>query len=94
MLQSLMEVIMNQGQEQFLSFILERVKDDQVEEAKVLLLENFKKLTEGNFTQDDIVQFLPKMIALLKPEKLEEVQTVVMEFAENFSHLLPNRKLG
>ncbi|HBV88549.1 hypothetical protein [Desulfosporosinus sp.] len=85
---------MNQGQEQFLSFILERVKEDKVEEAKVLLVENFKKLTEGNFTQDDIVQFLPKMIALLKPEKLEEVQTVVMQFAENFSHLLPNSKLG
>lgn len=85
---------MNQEQEQFLSFILERVKDDKVEEAKVLLVENFKKLTEGSFTQDDIVQFLPKMIALLKPEKLEEVQTVVMQFAENFSHSLPSSKHG
>lgn len=85
---------MNQEQEQFLSFILERVKDDKVEEAKELLIENFTKLTEGNFTQDDIMLFLPKMIALLKPEKLEEVQTVVMQFAENFSHLLPNSKLG
>ncbi|MCO5385137.1 hypothetical protein [Desulfosporosinus sp.] len=85
---------MNHEQEQFLSFILERVKDDKVEEAKELLVENFKKLTEGNFTQDDIMLFFPKMIALLKPEKLEEVQTVVMQFAENFSHLLPNIKLG
>ncbi|AET69264.1 hypothetical protein Desor_3804 [Desulfosporosinus orientis DSM 765] len=85
---------MNHGQEQFLSFILERVKDDKVEEAKVLLDESFKKLMEGNFTQDDIVQFLPKMIALLKPEKLSEVQTVVMQFAENFSHLLPNSNIG
>ncbi len=86
---------MNQGQDQFLSFILERVKDDKVEEAKVLLGENFKKLTEGNFTQDDIVQFIPKMISLLKPEKLEEVQTVVMQFAGNFSNLPPNNsKLG
>lgn len=89
-----MEVSMNQEEEQFLSFILERVKDDKVEEAKGLLAENFKKLTEGNFTQNDIVQFIPKMIALLKPEKLEEVQTVVMQFAENFSYLLPNSKLG
>jgi hypothetical protein len=89
-----MEVIMNHGQEQFLSFILERVKEDKIEEAEELLNENFKKLTEGNFTQDDIIQFIPKMIALLKPEKLEEVQTVVMQFAENFSHLLPDTKLG
>jgi hypothetical protein len=29
---------MNHGQEQFLSFILERVKDDKVEEAKLLLV--------------------------------------------------------
>ncbi|WP_081963047.1 hypothetical protein [Desulfosporosinus sp. HMP52] len=85
---------MNREQEQILSFILERVKDDKVEEAKELLVENFKKLTEGNFTQDDIMLFLPKMIALLKPEKLVEVQTVVMQFAQNFSHLLPNSKLG
>ena len=85
---------MNHGQDQFLSFILERVKDDKVEEANVLLVENFKKLTEGNFTQEDILQFIPKMIDLLKPEKLEEVQAVVMQFAENFSHLLPNSKLG
>ncbi|MDQ7092244.1 hypothetical protein REC12_01390 [Desulfosporosinus sp. PR] len=85
---------MNHEQEQFLSFILERVKDDKVEEAKVLLVENFKKLTEGNFTQDDILQCVPQMLALLKPEKLGEVQTVVMQFAENFSALLSDNKLG
>lgn len=85
---------MNHEQEQFLSFILERVKEDMAEEAKVLLVENFKKLTEGTFTQDDIMQFIPKMIAMLKPEKLAEVQTVVMQFAQNFSHLLPNSKIG
>jgi hypothetical protein len=89
-----MEVIMNNGQEQFLSFILDRVKEDKVEEAQELLVGNFKKLTEGNLTQDDIMQFIPKMIALIKPEKLEEVQTIVMQFAENFSHLLPGSKLG
>ncbi|MGC7870905.1 hypothetical protein ACPUYX_05155 [Desulfosporosinus sp. SYSU MS00001] len=85
---------MNNGQEQFLSFILERVQPEKVEEAKVLLAENFKKMAEGNLTQGDIMQFIPKMIALLKPEKLEEVQTVAMQFAENFKDLLPNNKLG
>lgn len=83
---------MKHEQEQFLSFILARIKDDKVEEAKVLLIENFKKLTEGNLTQDDIVQFIPQMIALLKPENLEEVQTVVMKFAENFKWLLQQNK--
>lgn len=74
---------MDQGQEQLIGFILERVKDDKVDEAKVLLSENFKKLAEGNFTQDDIAQVIPKMIALLKPDKIVEVQTaVMMQFAE------------
>ncbi|NFD77281.1 hypothetical protein FC826_16460 [Clostridium botulinum] len=77
---------MNQGQEKFLGFILERVEEDKVEEAKALLADNFKKQAEGNFTHDDITQFIPKMAMLLKPDKIEEVQTVMKQFAENFSH--------
>ncbi|APH18715.1 hypothetical protein JQ038_17070 [Clostridium botulinum] len=77
---------MNQGQEKFLGFILERVEEDKVEEAKALLADNFKKQVEGNFTHDDITEFIPKMAMLLKPDKIEEVQTVMKQFAENFSH--------
>ncbi|KEJ01391.1 hypothetical protein N494_10615 [Clostridium botulinum A2B7 92] len=77
---------MNQGQEKFLGFILERVEEDKVEEAKALLADNFKKQAEGKFTHDDITQFIPKMAMLLKPDKIEEVQTVMKQFAENFSH--------
>ncbi len=77
---------MNQGQEQFLNYILERVKEDKVEEAKLLLEGNFKKQAEGNFTHDDIEQFVPKIVALLKPEKVDEVQAVMKQFANNFRH--------
>lgn len=77
---------MNQGQEKFLGFILERIKDDKVEEAKELLKESFKKQAEGSFNQDYITQFIPKMIALLKPEKVEEVKAVMMQFAQNLGH--------
>lgn len=76
---------MNPGQEQFFGYILERVKEDQVEEAKALLAESFKKLAEGTFTQDDIMQFIPKMLSMLKPEKIAEVQAVMKQFAGNFS---------
>jgi hypothetical protein len=75
---------MNQGQQQFLSYILERVQEDKVEEAKLLLADNFKKQSEGNFTYDDITQFVPKMVALLKPDKVEEVQAVMKQFGQNF----------
>lgn len=77
---------MNQGQEQFLGFILERVKEDKIEEAKALVADNFKKQAEGNFTHDDVAQFIPKMITLLKPDKVEEVQAVMKQFAQNFGH--------
>lgn len=77
---------MNHGQEQFLEFILERVKEDKVEEAKALLTDNFKKQAEGNFTHDDIAKFIPKMINLLKPEKIEEVEAVMKQFTQNLGH--------
>lgn len=77
---------MNNGQEQFLGFILQRVKDDKVDEAKLLLADSFKKQSEGTFTHDDIMQFIPQMIALLKPDKVEEVQAVMKQFAENKGH--------
>ncbi len=73
-----------QGQEMFLSFILERVQEGKEEEAKEILTENFKKLTEGTFSPEDIQVFLPKMVSLLKPEKLEEVAGVVKQFAGQF----------
>lgn len=72
------------GQEKFLSFILERVKEDKVEEAKAILTENFKKQNEGSFTIEDIEQFVPKMMAILKPEKIEEVAAVAKKFSGDF----------
>ncbi|MPM93721.1 hypothetical protein SDC9_140863 [bioreactor metagenome] len=77
---------MNQGQEQFLGFILERVQEDKIEEAKALLAESFKKQSEGAFTHEYISEFIPKMIALLKPEKVEEVQAIMVQFSKNLKH--------
>lgn len=73
-----------QGQEKFLSFILQRVQDGKEEEAKVILTENFRKQDEGTFSQSDIKQFVPKMISLIKPEKLEEIQAIVKQFSGSF----------
>lgn len=75
---------MDQAQQQFLEYILERVQEDKVEEAKILLAESFKKLTEGNFTQNDIMVFIPRAMALLKPDKVEEVLAIMNGFAGDF----------
>jgi hypothetical protein len=73
-----------QGQEMFLSFILQRVQEGKEEEAREILLTNFKKQEEGTFSQEDIQEFVPKMISLIKPEKMEEIQAVVKQFSGNF----------
>ncbi len=73
-----------QGQEMFLRFILQRVQEGKEEEAREILLENFKKQDVGTFSQEDIQEFIPKMIALLKPEKLEEVKAAVKQFSGSF----------
>jgi len=73
-----------QGQERFLSFILQRVQEGKEEEAKAILMENFRKQNEGTFSQSDIAEFIPKMITLIKPEKLEEIQAIVKQFSGNF----------
>ena len=68
---------MNQGQEKFLGFILERVQKDKVDEAKALLAESFNKQAEGTFSHEYIMEFIPKMIALLKADKVEEVKAIM-----------------
>ncbi|CAI9388280.1 MULTISPECIES: hypothetical protein [Bacillaceae] len=73
-----------QGQERFLSFILQRVQEGKEEEAKAILMENFRKQNEGTFSQSDIAEFIPKMITLIRPEKLEEIQAIVKQFSGNF----------
>ncbi len=72
------------GQEMFSSFILQRVKEDKIEEAKELLAENFKKQDEDTFTKEDIEQFIPKMMNLIKPEKMEEIIAVTKQFSGDF----------
>ena len=71
-------------QEMFSNFILQRVKEDKMEEAKALLAENFKKQDEGTFTKEDVEQFVPKMLEYLKPEKIEEIRTIAKNFSINY----------
>jgi hypothetical protein len=60
------------------------VKEDKVEEAREILLENFRKQDEDSFTKDDIEQFIPKMMSILKPDKIEEVRAIARKFSEDF----------
>ncbi|MBO7742958.1 hypothetical protein I8J29_02035 [Paenibacillus sp. MWE-103] len=73
-----------QGQDMFAQFILQRVQEGKEEEARAVLAENFRKQDEGTFSKDDVEGFVPKMLTLLKPDKVAEVQAVVAQFSGNF----------
>ncbi|WP_192043454.1 hypothetical protein [Paenibacillus lycopersici] len=74
-----------QGQEMFAQFILQRVQEGKEDEAKAVLADNFRKQDEGSFAKDDVEGFIPKMLSLLKPDKVAEVQAVVAQFSGNFN---------
>lgn len=69
---------MNQGQERFFNFIMDRVTEANQAEAKALLTESFAKQAEGTFNAEYMASFIPKMLVLLKPECIEEVKTIMM----------------
>ncbi len=71
-------------QEEFLSFILEKVSGDDHGKAKDILGGAFKKQDDGEFGLDDVVAMAPKLLSLLKPEHIDEVKNVMEGFAKGF----------
>jgi hypothetical protein len=72
---------MNQGQEMFYHFFIERVKDDKKEEAKSLLEDSFAKQAAGTFDRAHFKEIMPKFFAIVKPEAVEEVKEAMGHFA-------------
>ncbi|MGL5316527.1 MAG: hypothetical protein ACRC92_24940 [Peptostreptococcaceae bacterium] len=68
---------MNQGQERFFNFIMERVHTDNKSKAKELLSESFAKQEEGTFNKEYMMNFIPRMLELIKPEYIEEVKNIM-----------------
>lgn len=68
---------MNNGQERFFNFIMERVSLENQDKAKELLNESFKKQHEGTFNKDYMMSFIPRMLELIKPECIEEVKNIM-----------------
>lgn len=71
---------MNPGQEQFLNFILERIQDGKQEEARTLLVESFDKKASGAFNGEYMKGFGMRMLAMLKPEHVQEVQAIMTQY--------------
>lgn len=68
---------MNNGQEKFFNFIIERVSLENQDKAKGLLNESFKEQDEGTFNKNYMMSFIPRMLELIKPECMEEVKNIM-----------------
>lgn len=68
---------MNNGQERFFTFIMERVELANQNKAKELLNESFAKQDEGTFNQEYMMNFIPRMLELIKPECIDEVKNIM-----------------
>lgn len=71
---------MNEGQNKFFNFILERVEADKKEAAEALLAESFAKQAEGTFDAEYMQSFMPRMMELLRADAKEEVMNIMMNF--------------
>ena len=56
------------------------------DKAKELLNESFAKQDDGTFNQEHMMTFSPRMLALIKPENVEQVKNIMM------NHKAKNRK--
>lgn len=70
---------MNQGQEKFMEFILQNVEQKNEDTAKKLLNESFAKQDDGTFNQEYLMNFIPQMLELIKPEN-EHVKNIMMNY--------------
>lgn len=75
---------MTNKQDQLLEYILKRVQDGKVDEAKKIVHEYLEKQEAGTFTRSDIGEFIPKMTMLLKPNRVDEVHDTLHEFVATF----------
>lgn len=74
---------MNSGQEQFFAYILDCVQENHVEDARNLLLENFKAQAEQNFSNEDLEKFNKTLEGMLKSEKKDEVMAILSKFGKD-----------
>lgn len=73
---------MDQQQEKFYQYILDRVEEKNIDRAKVLLGKTFEKQDEGNFTKCDVTVLVPLLLSIVKPESIKEVQDLLKSYGK------------
>ncbi len=72
---------MNPGQQQFYTFLMERVRADKIEEAKSLLEDSFSRQAAGTFDRAYLDEIMPKFYEIVKPEAMEDLKAAMIHFA-------------
>lgn len=72
---------MNQGQERFYAFFMERTADEHKAAAEAILQENFRRQDEGTFDREYMASVMPKLFAMVKPEAMEELKQAMAHFS-------------
>lgn len=75
---------MNEYQQKFYSFIMERVDEAHKEAAEGLMQESFEKQNNGTFNLEFLQKFQGEMMGMLKEEHKEEVIGVMSQFKQQF----------
>lgn len=73
---------MNSGQEKFMQFILQSVKEENAEKAKELLEENFAKQNNGTFDLIYLDSFITDMLELVKEDQKQQVLGIMQNFKQ------------
>lgn len=71
---------MHSGQEQFFTFILDRVCEDKKEAAGKLLQETFQRQADKQFTKEDLEAFNTKLLSMIQPSAQGEVADILSRF--------------
>lgn len=71
---------MNEVQQKFFDFIMENVEENNKLAAIGLLTESFSKQADGSFNKEYLSSFVPKMLALLKPDSVEKVKNIMSNY--------------
>lgn len=71
---------MNEKQQKFLDFIMDNVREESKLQAHGLLVESFAKQADGTFNAEYLSEFIPKMLELIKPESVEVVKNIMMNY--------------
>jgi len=66
---------MNQSQQIFHNFVMKRVQPGNEVAIEAIMAESFQRQDDGTFDAEYMGQVVPKMIALLKPECVDEFTT-------------------